>query len=81
MWSPPSAAEQIDFLQKLQRLLAEGSFVASYKYALLQALADLAVITGADSGAPLRLTTRQIAEPTIERYWRQTAAFPACKAN
>ena len=78
---PPAVGEQIDFLRKLQRLLAVGRFVASYKYALLQVLADLAVITGADSGAPLRLTTREIAETMIARYWRQTAPFPACKAN
>ena len=32
---------EISFLRKLQRLLAEGDFVATYKFALLKALADL----------------------------------------
>ena len=38
---PPSSDEQIKFLVNLQRLLDEGLFVASYKFALLLALADL----------------------------------------
>ncbi len=39
----PSAREQLDFIQKLRRLMDEGSFVATYKYALLHAIADLCV--------------------------------------
>jgi hypothetical protein len=39
-----SADEQLAFLRQLQRLLDEGSFVASYKYALLHAIADLCVL-------------------------------------
>jgi hypothetical protein len=73
---PPSAAQQIEFLLRFQRLLAEGSFVATYKYALLQAIADLAVVVGDDSGAPLTITTRQLAEEMIGLYWRQVAPFP-----
>ena len=41
--TPPTADEQVAFLANLQRLLAEGSFVATYKHALLLALADLSV--------------------------------------
>ena len=37
----PSPEQQIKFLVNLQRLLDEGLFVASYKFALLLALADL----------------------------------------
>lgn len=37
---PPSPEQQIAFLQQLQRLLDEGSFTATYKYALLHAIAD-----------------------------------------
>ena len=47
--------EQVQFLRNVQRLLAEGLFVASYKFALVHALADLAVLKGDDSGAPLEL--------------------------
>ena len=49
----PAADEQIRFLVNLQRLLDEGLFVASYKFALLLALADLSVEYGDDTGAPL----------------------------
>jgi hypothetical protein len=67
---PPTPREQIQFLTNLQRLLAEGQFTATYKYALLMALADLAIEEGDDSGAPLRIATRAIAEKFIEYYWR-----------
>jgi hypothetical protein len=39
----PDEREQLRFLFKIQRLLGEGSFTASYKFALLNALADIAV--------------------------------------
>jgi hypothetical protein len=42
-WSVPTPEEQVQFLRNVQRLLAEGLFVASYKFALVRALADLAV--------------------------------------
>jgi hypothetical protein len=38
-----SQIAQLEFLTKLQRILNEGLFVASYKYALLLALAELSV--------------------------------------
>jgi hypothetical protein len=40
---PPSPEYQIQFLVNVQRLLDEGLFVASYKFALLLSLADLAI--------------------------------------
>jgi hypothetical protein len=55
---PPSAEDRIKFLVNLQRLLAEGLFVASYKYALLLALADISFETGDDAGEPLTISTR-----------------------
>jgi hypothetical protein len=55
MTSPiPTTEEQVQFLRKTQRLLAEGLLTASYKLALFRALADLAVLNGEDSGAPWR---------------------------
>ena len=44
----PSPQEQVEFLQNVQRLLTDGLFVASYKFALLRALADLAVLKPVD---------------------------------
>jgi 5-methylcytosine-specific restriction endonuclease McrA len=79
MPQPPSPDEQIRFLQNMQRLLAEGLFTATYKYALITALADLSVELGDDSGGPLRLPTFAIAEKFIEYYWRH--ATPYSTAN
>lgn len=74
---PPSATEQVRFLQQLQRILSDGGFVATYKFALLHVLADLAVIKGDDTGDALPLKTFEISEQLIELYWRQAAPFPA----
>lgn len=72
---PPSADAQLTFLSKLQRLFAEGDFTATYKYALLISLADLAVELGADDGRELNLTTRQLGERFIQLYWRQAMPY------
>jgi hypothetical protein len=66
----PTPAEQIAFLGNIERLLSEGQFVATYKYALLIAIADLAVQLGSDDGSELQLPLRAIAEQFIELYWR-----------
>ena len=71
----PSSDDQVKFLRNVQRLLAEGLFVASYKFALLHALADLAVLKGDDTGSPLDLETKEIAEKFIELYWQQCRPF------
>lgn len=76
MSATPSPEAQIRFLQQFQRILSDGAFVATYKFALLHALADLSVIRGDDTGAALRLSTSEIAEQIIELYWRQAAPFP-----
>lgn len=74
-WTPPSPEEQVLFLRNIQRLLIEGQFTATYKFALLLALADMAVLKGDDSGAPLVLSTKDIAEKFIEFYWQQCRPF------
>src|SRR5215469_7697642 len=76
----PTSDEQIRFLVNLQRLLDEGLFVASYKFALLLSLADLSVERGDDSGKALPLTTEAIAEKFVHYYWRQAMPYPAAKA-
>ncbi len=48
MAGAPSPTEQLKFLQKIQRLINEGGFVATYKFALLYAIADIAVEDGDD---------------------------------
>ncbi|ABD68943.1 HNH nuclease [Rhodoferax ferrireducens T118] len=71
----PSAEGQLLFLSKLQRLFSESDFTATYKFALLIALADLAVELGADDGGELALSTRQIGERFIQIYWRQALPY------
>lgn len=72
---PPTPEEQILFLRRFQRLLDEGSFVATYKFALLYSIADLCVAKGDDTGARLELSTEDIADRFIELYWAQAAPF------
>ena len=75
MTPPPSAERQLEFLAKLQRLFTEGDFTATYKFALLMALAELSVELGQDNGDELRLPQRVIAQKFIELYWQQTAPY------
>jgi len=50
-----------------------GGFVASYKFALLQALTDLSVEKSEFSEDSLKITTWEIAEKFIQYYWRQVS--------
>lgn len=75
MTAVPSAKEQVQFLLNLQRLLAEGDFVATYKHALLLSIADICVERGDDSGRRLKITTDEVAERFIGYYWRQSLPY------
>lgn len=75
MIAPPSEREQIVFLQHIQRVFDEGEFAATYKFALLVALTELAIEHGDDSGAPLQLELKAIAEKFIEQYWPHAAPY------
>ena len=82
---PPTSDQQIGFLVNLQRLLDEGLFVATYKFALLLSLADLSIELGDDSGGPLTLATVRRAQlitlllvfPALQAlpYGRRTAQY------
>ena len=76
----PTAEDQLRFLQNLQLLLDEGTFVSTYKFCLLLALADLAGEKGDVGGARLELTVREIAEKFVGYYWRQVVHYPAIGA-
>ena len=69
------AASQLAFLRNLQRLLDEGQFTASYKYALLIALSDLSIEKSSAPDGTLRIDISELAERFIELYWRHTAPF------
>ena len=70
-----SAVSELEFLRKVQRLLDEGDFVATYKYALLQTLADLCVEHELILDRPLRIPLSAIAEKFIEYYWVQAVPY------
>ena len=67
--------EAIRFLRQFQELLAEGGFVATYKFALLQALADLSVEEPSAVDGSLRLHVEQLADKFVEYYWNQARPF------
>jgi hypothetical protein len=69
------SAAHLDFLVKLQRLLNDGGFTATYKFALLMALADIAIERGSDDLQPLEIPTRDIGEKFIDYYWQQTVPY------
>lgn len=72
----PSPESQIQFLQGIQRILKEGVFVSTYKFALLHAIADCCVEKGTDNDSGLQLTTLDLAEKFIDIYWGQASIFP-----
>ena len=67
--------QQLEFLSNIQRLLSEGQFTATYKYALLLSIADICVENGEDDGAPLVIQTSKIAEKSIAYYWPQVRPY------
>lgn len=73
----PSPEEQVRFIANIERILSEGSFVATYKYALLVALVELAIERGGDTNRELVLPIRDIADKFAELYWRQAAPYDA----
>ena len=73
--TPPTPEEQVLFLRNIQRLLAEGQFTASYKFALLHAIADLCVLSGDDTGGEFVVDVKDVSEKFIELYWQQCRPF------
>ncbi|MFZ1011004.1 MAG: hypothetical protein WAN65_29470 [Candidatus Sulfotelmatobacter sp.] len=63
----------MQFLPQVQRLLDEGLFTATYKYAL----ADIAVESGDNVGGVLEVQVSDIAEMYIAYYWRQAVPYVA----
>lgn len=66
---------QLEFLGKLQRILNEGLFVASYKYALILSIAELCIEKQVASDGGLHLPLQEIAERFVSLYWRQAVPF------
>jgi hypothetical protein len=67
--------DDLEFLNKFQRVLNEGLFTASYKYALILALAELSVERAPAADGSLAVPLRVLSERFIALYWRQSAPF------
>ncbi len=68
-------AAQLDFLNNIQKLLSDGAVNTTYKYALLLAIADLAVEKGSDSLDEQIVSLDDIVEKVISFYWGQTLPY------
>jgi 5-methylcytosine-specific restriction endonuclease McrA len=71
----PTPEQQLEFLQQIQHLFEDGDFVATYKFSLLMALAEIAVERGSDDGQPLSIPMSLIGEKFAELYWPQTLPY------
>jgi hypothetical protein len=76
----PTPEFQLEFLTKLQRLFSEGDFTATYKFALLISLADLAVELGHDDDTTLKLPYKSVGLKFIQLYWQQSAPYKGHEA-
>lgn len=71
-----TADDPIRFAERLLALLEEGSFTATYKFAVLLGLMDLCLEYSNRFGEPPPMvTTRQLAEKIINLYWSHTTPF------
>lgn len=71
----PTASTQLEFIEKLQRLLESGSFVATYKYALLIALANVAAEQGFDDDRSQAVAIRDLGGQFIRLYWTHSREY------
>lgn len=70
--------QQLDFIAYIQRMLNEGEFVATYKFALLHAIADICVehpLQHPDS--ELVITFDELVDKFILLYWYHAMPFAA----
>ena len=68
--------DPIRFAERLLALLEEGSFTATYKFAVLLGLMDLCLEHSNRFGEPPPMvTTRQLAEKVVSLYWSHTMPF------
>jgi 5-methylcytosine-specific restriction endonuclease McrA len=75
--------KQIDFIAYIQRLLVEGEFNATYKYALLHALADICIESPLmnDPNHQLQIPLSTIVEKFIAIYWQHAMPFNTTEQN
>lgn len=73
--------KQLDFIAYVQRLLVEGDFNATYKYALLHAIADICIEQplNDDPNSELIIPFTDIVEKFITLYWQHAVPFGVSK--
>jgi hypothetical protein len=76
----PTADAQFAFLGKIERLLAEGRFTSTYKFALIIALTNIAVEQGDDSGDALEVDLDDVARQYLALYWNMARPYPRVNA-
>ena len=65
---PVSAERQLTFLRKISRILDEGKFTSTYKFALLLSLTNISVLRGDDSDAKLTVQLDDVAKEFVKLY-------------
>ncbi|MCL1039634.1 HNH endonuclease [Shewanella submarina] len=76
--TPATAEHQLAFISYLQRIFVEGDFVATYKFALLHAIADICISRSVEleQGSEVDLITLdELADKFIELYWRHSLPY------
>lgn len=66
---------QIEFIRYLQRLMQEGDFSSTYKFAFLHALADICIETPCPNHASLKISLDDIVDKFLMLYWRHARPF------
>jgi len=66
---------QIEFISYLQRLLQEGDFSSTYKFAFLHALADISIERDTPNDGKLQISLDEIVEKLILLYWQHAKPF------
>jgi 5-methylcytosine-specific restriction endonuclease McrA len=71
-----SQPDAISLAERVLSILDEGSFSATYKYALFTGLLDLCIEGVSRAGVPpTTVTTRQLAGKVVEIYWPQAVPY------
>lgn len=71
-----TAQSQLEFIDRFQRLLDSGNFVATYKYALLIALCNVAAEHGFDDDREQRIPVQFLGQQFLRLYWTHVRAYP-----
>lgn len=72
---------QLEFLQRVSRILEQGRFTATYKFALLIALANLSITRGTDRHEAVTIPLDDIAREFMDLHWGMSRPFPGASGQ